>query len=313
MPVLAYGTSVPTPAPPPPLYRPWTGIDGMTWTGWDGSVWDLLSLTSGVVLLNDDVRGLGTPEFTHHTSQAHGVPGARWRGWDTEPRSVLWPVMIYHGGGSREWLRHHDQFMRTLRPDRTGTWEVRSVMGRRRLACRLDSDGSDAYPVDPALLGWHVYGLRLVAHSPWWVGDAVSLTWRAVSPTQRAFLPAAGQQGFYLTNPFTAGSAEVTNPGDADAFPVWTLRGPISAGATVGTQGSHATVTFSLAMGEWLRIDTNPDRLTVEDATGSRFADLTGDVGFPPIPPGRDIPLTVNFQGAGSIEATFSPAYYRAF
>ena len=80
MPVLAYGTSVPTPAPPPPLYRPWTGIDGMTWTGWDGSVWDLLSLTSGVVLLNDDVRGLGTPEFTHHTSQAHGVPGARWRG-----------------------------------------------------------------------------------------------------------------------------------------------------------------------------------------------------------------------------------------
>ena len=83
MPVLAYGTSVPTPAPPPPLYRPWTGIDGMTWTGWDGSVWDLLSLTSGVVLLNDDVRGLGTPEFTHHTSQAHGVPGARWRGWAT--------------------------------------------------------------------------------------------------------------------------------------------------------------------------------------------------------------------------------------
>lgn len=300
----------PPPVPPPPA---WTGITSMTWTGWDGSVWPLLDFTSGAYLVDEAVRGLGMPEFVRHTSSAQSVPGSRWRGWDVDEREVFWPVAVSSTASTRAWVNTHDAFMRTMRPDKTGVWEVTTHRGARRLRLRFKDDSGGPMDVDPSLTGWLVYGLRLVAEDPYWRGDPITYTWVS-DQGKRAFLPAAGQTSFRLTSAFTAGAAQVTNPGDVDSYPVHVFTGPLNSGAKVGVGASTVTVPFAISAGDSLTIDTRPDRLTVVDAAStSRFVDLTGDLAFAPIPPGEVVPLTVVFTGAGSISTSFEPAHFRGF
>lgn len=314
MSILIAGTGVVVPGAPPPAapVNLWPGVTDMTWVGWDGSRWPLLSIASGAVLVNEKVKGLGFPDFLRYASKAQGVPGSRWRGWDVDERDVFWPLMVFSDGGTDAWLRHNAALMATFRPDRTGTWIVTTSLGTRRLRCRL-AKIDDAFDVDPSRVGWFVYGIGLVAEDPYWRGDAESITWRAQGQS-RAFLPKLGETGFWLSSSFTAGSARVSNRGDVDSYPVHELAGPINAGAKVGVGGSTVTVPFAVPSGQSLTIDTRPDRLTVTDQAGtSRFPDLTGDVAFPPIPAGEDVPITVEFSGAGTITTTFEPAFWRAF
>lgn len=280
----------------------------MTWTGWNDLEFNLLDPTlSGVMLVQDGVRGLSMPAFDRYTSQAPGVPGARWRGFSTDEREVFWPTLVWTDSGTLRWHELDSAWWSTMRPDALGTWDVTTVTGTRRLRLRFEDDGDHSYPADPMRRGWSLYGIKLVAEQPYWEGDPVTYTWE-----QAAGAPFLPGPPFYVSGSVSLESARMSNDGDVDAYPTWELTGPFSS-ATVGWSGAKIDVPFPVAAGDALTIDTRPDMQT---ATLTDGTDRTGDLGtsaFAPIPAGGDRNLTLSVAGAGSVTASMTPLYFRAW
>lgn len=297
--------SAPTRPPAPPAEEA-RALTGMTWTGWDGSVWDLLSWGSGVFLATG-IRGMSMPPIDRHVTES--VVGTRWRGMTIGEREVFWPLCIFTRSSETEWLRLEREWWRTMRPDKVGTWTVRLPSGEQRsLPLRFSDDGDHSYRTDPARHGWQLYGLRLVAEEPMWRGSPIVRIWGDEAPV--SFF-GSGAPPFHVSSNRTMGSAVITNPGDVEAWPTWTLLGPwASADITMGDQ--TISVPFPGAAGETLVIDADPWGPSAMMGGVDRMGDVS-QVGFAPIPAGADIPVGLDMAGTGSVRVEFTPAYYRAF
>lgn len=278
----------------------------MLWTGYDGVVWDITGGRNGLCML-PGVRGLTMPPVAHHKSRTASVPGARWRGVSTEEREVFWPIQVYHDEGSIEWVARDSAFWATLQPQRTGEWAVVQPNGERRtLTLRFRDDGSAAFNTDPAMTGWINYGITLDAEQPYWEGRRVTQAWK-----DSTAIPFFNGPPFNIASGMEATNAKITNAGDVEAYPLWTLTGPITS-ATLGVAGQLITINFPVPAGKTLVIDTAPSKLTaVMDGVDKIPALVTSD--FAPLPPGKDIPVSLGLVGSGSIEMAFTPLYYRAW
>lgn len=290
--------------------NPWTGMS-MYWTGYDGVEWDLTTGNDGVCML-PGLRGLTMPAIVHHKSTTASVPGARWRGLSTTEREVFWPIQIYHNAGSAEWVARDRAFWATLQPQRTGTWTVVAPDGsRRNLTLRFRDDGTQAFTSDPTMDGWVNYGITLDAEQPYWEASApVSRTWKAGVPTP---FFTAGTAGTVVTvsSGMEASSATISNTGDVEAYPVWTLKGPLSA-ATLSIGTRSISIGFNIPTGSTLVIDTSPGELTaVMDGVDKIKGLASSD--FAPVPVGTNLPITLTTVGAGTVSMTFTPLYYRAW
>jgi len=290
----------------PAVPNPWPGMS-MFWTGYDDVVWDLTTGRNGVCML-PGVRGLTMPAFSHHKSATASVPGARWRGYSTPEREVFWPVQLYHNVSSEEWVARDKAFWATLQPHRTGTWTVVQPNGNeRRLYLRFRDDGSQAFNTDPVMAGWANYGITLDAEQPYWEGGTWTKTWKAASAT-----PFFGTSNIVtVSSGMESTKAKVTNAGDVEVYPVWTLQGPLSA-ATLNIAGREINIGFNIPSGQTLTVDTSPSRLTaimngVDKIKGLASSD------FAPIPVGTDMPVTLTLTGAGTVTLTFKRLYYRAW
>lgn len=290
------------PAPP----SPWTGMT-MLWTGYDGVEWDLTTGQNGVCML-PGVRGLTMPAVIHHKVRTASVPGARWRGVSAQEREVFWPVQIYHDAGSIAWVARDSAFWATLQPQRTGVWTVVQPDGTRRtLTLRFRDDGSQAFNTDPTIVGWTNYGITLDAEQPYWEsGTDVSQSWKGGVP-----VPFFGTTGIVTIAGKSMATATVDNLGDVEAYPIWTLQGPLSS-ATLGINGRNVVIGFDIPTGSTLVINTAPGELTAVMNGVDKIKGLaTSD--FAPVPVGTNLPITLSTVGAGSVTMTFTPLYYRAW
>lgn len=296
------------PAPPPPRVSPWQTLV-VVWVGWDGSVWNLNSGAEGVRLLKDGVEGLHFPPITKWSSSSPVVPGKRSRGWQSDAREVFWPVQI-RGASSEAFRELYDAFFTTIHPDRAGEWMVRAGEQVRRLRLTGTFDTSHNDPLDPYLRGRAVYGVTLEAEQPYWEGESFSVgPWLAADGVD--FFDPGGSPLFHISSSHTAASAEMTNPGDVDAYPVWTVTGPMSD-IELGVGTRIIDVPFAVADGEVLVIDTDPRNITAT----VNGVDATEDLGFQsfaPIPAKATTPLHVEATGEGSITVSLTPLYFRAF
>ena len=96
-------------------------------------------------------------------------------------------------------------------------------------------------------------------------------------------------------------SATVTNWGDVErgAWPHYRVDGPIS-GLRLGVDGESVPVPINLAAGQWLDIETDPDRWAITDHTGT---DRTWSVGarwHRTVPPSSTVPVTISGSGTSS-------------
>lgn len=99
--------------------------------------------------------------------------------------------------------------------------------------------------------------VSLLALDPWWYGAP---TVQALSTAAATPFSDAGT-AFSATLPFDGGNAiGVTNAGDADAFPVVTLTGPVSTFAvTLGVAGTVGwSIATALLAGDVLVVDSRP-------------------------------------------------------
>lgn len=293
----------------------WAGMP-MSWVGADDSEWSLTDRQQGIAM-KPGVRGLLMPAYTRYSSQSPAVPGSRHKGSRALDREVMWPVKVFHGDGSISWMRRDRAFWQSLDPDKEGTWTVHHPDGATRsLQCRyIESD--DSLDLNPIKLGWQTYQIRLLADSPFWLGQSVTRSWRQETETNFYSEPL-----FVLASGSSLGSATFSNEGDEPAYPVWTGIGPFTA-LSVGVEGQTLTVPFSVAVGQAVEIDTHPvtgQRLWSGDWDGERVvnrvnrtSELSGDQRFAPIPAGDSRVLSLTMTGTGTVKASITPAYRRAW
>ncbi|WP_269939008.1 hypothetical protein [Arthrobacter sp. HY1533] len=306
------------PVPPAPIVdNPWPGMV-LTWTGWDGSVWQLNAATSGVALL-PGVRGFGTPPTTIYSKSSPAVAGSQHLGSSVEERKVFWPLAVWRNTSSAEWIAHDRAFFRTMDTEQPGIWTVRQPNGEaRNLRIRYVDDGNKDFDVDPSKYGIETYGLNFIANQPYWEGAPVRRRFVAASPA-----PFFSGPIVTISSGKSLATATVSNPGEVNAFPVWTILGPTTS-ATVGIGGMSIEVPFTIADGEAAVIDTHPTAQTCllgdwDDTTRtlSGVVDRSGDLGAAdfnmPIPPGLNLQLALSMTGTGAVDIEISPLFKRAW
>ncbi|UYM26569.1 minor tail protein [Arthrobacter phage Bauer] len=280
----------------------------MVWTGWDGSEWELTKPSSGVFITGKGVEGLGMPEHQAWVGESPAVHGQFYRGYVVEPRQVFWPIYLYSDESTEAWMDRDRAFWRSLRPGMHGSWSVTTPRGgKRSLACRFVDDGNHAFQYDPMLRGWASYGVSLIADNPFWTGEPVRRIW-SDGPASDFY---AQRMPLTIRSASTLGSAAMTNEGDLEAWPVWTIRGPLTS-VTVGVEGATVQWDVTLDADDVLVIDTDP---TVQSAwlNGVDVTDQLGTADFAPIPAGDELPLSLAMAGTGSVEATITPRFFRAW
>jgi len=307
---VVYGGS--TAPPEPPVV--WAGLD-MKWIGWDGSEWSLSDASSGTVML-PGVRGFSMPPIIHHRAAHASLPGARWRGNSVDVREVFWPLQVYTSRGSREWLMRDRAFWSTLDPAMTGLWQVVQPDGTTRsLRLRFTDDGQQTFDFDPSITGWSNYGITLAAEQPYWEGAPVAGLWLA--GTQTPFFGGSGGPAFNISPSNTLESATIINPGDVDTYVTWRVFGPVTS-ATVGINGRIITIPFEIPAGQVLEIDSSPSgQIALQGpVAGPLTVDKTsslGNIDFAPLPARVQSSMSLTVSGTGSVMASFTPLYYRAW
>ena len=285
---------------------------GMAWTDCNGRRWDLLDRASGAVLM-PHVRGTHMPRWTAYTSSSPAVHGQRFRGINVQPRDCSWIIALYKGGTSQDWVDHYNAWWDGLDPERTGVWTATAPDGSsRHLTCRLDEADDDAQ-WDPVLEQWVEYPVKLVADDPFWRADqTIWQSWGGLQVKSGFLKPVTSTGVLHINSASVTGTGTISNPGDVDAYPVWTLSGPFTS-AKVGVGDRAVDIPFAVAAGQTLVIDTTPSRLSAVIAGVDRTGDLGQSTRYAAVPPGANVPLTVVMAGDGRIRVDLLPGYYKAW
>jgi hypothetical protein len=307
------------PSAPPAETSPWVGTKH-EWVGHDGSRWELSNWRSGVYITQDGVEGLHLPGETAWVQpQSPVAHGQVYTGGSIDARPVFWQLHLYADGGSDEFRKLDSDFWQTLFPGRYGAWRVTTSAGTRELTCRADDNSGHQYPRDPHMFGWAKYGASLVADDPFW---------RGVEPVTRKFSsaipqnfhgggpisgPSTGGPPFVISEGNTLAGAEIDNPGDIEAWPVWRVSALTQLSDIVlGVGGRELVYPGPVPAGSVLTIDTDPlDQQAFLDGVNVT-ENITG-WGFAPIPNGGRAPLSLSMDGSGTVQASIHPRWYRAW
>lgn len=315
-------------APPLPVPAPLWVKTRVTWEGHDGSLWDLTDPTGGVALLRDGVEGLHLPRFREWVRQSPAVAGQTFTGSIAEPRTVVLPIAVWEDS-SAAWVLRDRAFWKSMHPRRTGILTVYPAGTGEYRSIRLRLVPEDhAYDQDPAYDGWAAYVTTLVADQPFWEGPPVLFSWLTAQDAQD-FYEDTGPHLINLMGGHTTANATVTNTGDEDAWPVWTLiGGPTDATAHVGVGDQLVDIPFAVELGKAVVLDTDPRVQTAMeydytpaagtspeafDNPSDRTADLTGATDFAPIPAGGASAVNIAVTGAGQLRMSLTPLYWRAW
>lgn len=318
MSLLAFGASSQPPLDPE-VPSPWRRSSNM-WVGWDGSVWDLGDTSSGVFQTKGGIKGLHFPPSQSYDSDSPGSHGQRHRGSRVLPRAVEWPIHIFSDAGSEAWRQLDREFWHSFHRDKPGTWTFTSPSGEARsIALRLMDPGDNVYDRDPAFFGWASYLVELIADWPFWQGAPVVRSWAA--PTQYYFhggqpvgtpSPTLAGPPYRISASSTTDNATITNPGDEYSWPVWTAdatNGAIDA-LTVTVDGGTLTAP-PVALGHVLTIDTDTKVAYLDGDPSNEVTDQFTAWDARPIPPGEDVEISIEMQGAGTIQVSMPTWYNR--
>jgi hypothetical protein len=228
-------------------------------------------------------------------------------------------------------------FFAGLDPERPGRWVITHPDGttERHLELRYDPEkGSDeGFDTVPSLKGWANYGLYLTADQPFWVGAPSVQSFDPPKPPE-PFFEESGPHLFNIGQGFTSANATIDNLGDVESYGRWYIDGETEPGAVVGVGSRTIPVPFSVPAGQCLVIESEPTRIGAvlydvaadaprkpsERVVGvdlvnplNRSRQLGASPDFAPVPVGRRVGLSVNFEGTGVVELYLPSLYKRAW
>lgn len=270
----------------------------------------------GVQLRAAAIEGLGNPKQAEFTRQPALLDGQTYSGWRAKPREVFWPVLI--NADDATWQTLQAAWWETLHPGATGTWEVYNTGTglSRYLRVRFVEEQDGAYVVDPSVEGIELHGLVLVADDPWWTSEPVSQTFQSPADVL-PFYSSEADRVFNLMPGNTVATAEITNPGQVPAWPVYRFDGPISGFDISGQPNLHIAGDIEVPEDEWLIINTDPRVQTASlfhsAWTSEDVTDQLERAAFAAIPKGTTTETDIQINGSGSMTITIVPRYFRAF
>lgn len=318
--VVNLGTDTPPVTPPePPVGNPAIATDllALTWTGWNGDTWEVQGDSLSKAIMERYGRvGFGMPPIEHFYTQSATLNGTTWNGYRVPGRPFGFPVFVT-GSSPTEARAEQARFLTTMRPDKVGTLTVADPTGARRyIDLRYQSGADGEFESSEYAMYWYSHQLQMLAEDPFYYGDAIPLEF--VAPGNVNFYGGGdGTQAplFYVGESRTTGNAVVPNPGDVDAWPIWTLHGPFTS-ATLTVGGATINFPADIGAGHWLKIDTRlKNQLIVDDLGANRWNDA-GAVAFAPIPASASTQLGLTLDGSDvdtKVEVEFTPNFWRAW
>ena len=257
------------------------------------------------------VEGLADPPRVIQSDDPAQWDGSLYRGVRYSAREVFLPMYLEadHAHLLRPAMRRLAALLDPRRGPVTVTVQhpdadVRSISGRVSTPMATTSESAEG-------AWWHRVGMTLWCPDPFWVSPPVSLTFRALPPSPflgPAFLP------MRLSSSQVLGDVTVDNPGDADAYPVWTVTGPV--GALTVTSGAQAwSLPAGVAAGETVTVDTRRGQQRVADADGPAWGRLSASSRLWPLPPGRSqVSITATGTStATAVDVTWEPRWLTAW
>jgi phage-related protein len=284
--------------------------DALTWYEPDGTPHAL----SGNAIVNVLVgrRGLFGPPAALIADAVPLQPGTRVRAIRLEPREVDLPLFVEAADPAalRAQLRAIDRWFDPTRGDgrlrvTSPGGDVRELVCRAPLSLQVDEGTADAWGRQARAL------VTLYAADP---------DFLAATPTAATFSLGTPAVWFplpplLLTPSVIAASATVTNPGDADAHPVWTITGP-AAYVTLRntTTGQSLTLARRLYAGDTVVVDTRRGVRTVSMAGANVYNQLAAGSALWWLTPGANT-VQVEMPGvstASSVGLSYYPRYRTA-
>jgi hypothetical protein len=295
---------------------------GIRWTGADESRWDLRR--GNVRLTDGGIQGLGMLAYQGYTQDTAQRDGQYATGWKGLPRDILLPVKIGHSQMSeQDFLDVEAAWYQTMRPDEEGTLTVTAANGdARTIQARFVDDGGVSLTRDPTRDRTVVVPFRLVADDPWWLGTPFKDTFGTDQVgTPRNFFGGgpvneSGKGPLFVLGKSTSNSQRsLTNHGQVAVWPVYTVIGPAAFRFEVA--GGVIERTVPVPQGYKLVIDTSPLRQTVRlyapDGTYVNAIKTMSRLEFRSIPKGGTVEAKLEISGAGSVEVTGIPRYFKAW
>lgn len=270
---------------------------------------DLAGAVTSQVLFG--VQGRFMPPFGFVEDETPNREGARIRRVKVPPREVTVPMLFF--GDTSTGLRDQLRILAHRLNPLAGDGRLQSVdpAGRvRELTCRY-SQGfeGDESTADGGLLSLAAVLVFRAAEDPYWHDrDATVLEFGTGSPP--AFFP------FFpltLAGSTIVGGITIENPGDIEAWPIWTITGP-GSGLTLtnDTTGESLELSTVLGGGDTLTIDTTPGVKTVTLYDGSNlYGDLSSGPSLWPLAPGENhVSVTFTDSTADSLVSLSFRARY---
>lgn len=283
--------------------------DTLVWVTPDGAAFPLTGQPDVDVHWALGVQGRFMPPVSIVEDTVPQQIGTRLRAIQVGPRDVELPLTVF--GADEVALRTRiRQLVRQFDPTRgDGYLQSTAADGTmRRLKCRYTEGLAGTESRDDTGRTWQRFVLVLHAADPLWEdtapNDTTYTTASIGSFLSTSFLPVK------LTGDALLGDQTVTNDGDLDAYPVFTVRGPATSFTLENvTTGQRITYEAALADGQVLTIDTRPYVRSVRTADGvNRYASLSLDSVLWHLPPG---PSSIRLTLTGSTEASFVTISYR--
>lgn len=278
-----------------------------TWTTPAGEPLVLTDRDGGYRVMAARTRGLLAPPYKIDTQAYAGVDGVELTAVNVDARTVGLDLKVEADDVATLRARVR-ALVRAFRPGAgDGTLAVTDEDGLTlSIGLRYTGglEGADERRNDYA---WRAVA-TFTATDPWFYGDDEVLP--ALLPPSRGFFPI-----FPFRFPPTAINvrASVTNAGDEDAWPTWTVTGPGTAPTlTNNTTGAVIALKTVLTAGQSLTIVTRRNYQAVTRNDGvNLFGDLTSDPALWALVPG-DNDVTVTMTGAtgtSAIVAAYRPRY----
>lgn len=232
--------------------------------------------------------------------------GQRWRRTRRGGRVIDLPVTIL-GDDRNDTEQKLRALVRLMQDDISAPRLVGTYPSGERLYAEFHySAGADAsYGTDTNGRTFCTWPLTLECDSPYWTSERQVQYSIGPANAGRGLLPKLSR--LQVSSSQTLGTVQIENPGDVDAYPVWTLRGPGDAGfKATRFDGQSFQFNAALTASDIITIDTL--KKTVTDQNGNnRYADLAGSPKLFSVPKGTS---TLSVIMTGTTSASLISLYF---
>lgn len=262
-----------------------------------GTVTELSDLP-GVRALGD--TGLDMPAVTMVEDTVPGQAGSRLRQVRIAARDAVLPFHLNAASDAalRDLLR---TLARRLDPQR-GDGKLRHTAidgSMRELTCRYSGGLEGARTNGQAGPTFRKGALLFRAHDPYWY-DTAGQSQTYTTGAQPVFFSDPFFGSPKLASDTVLGTQTISNAGDVEAWPVWTLKGPASSPIVLqnDTTGQEIRLAVTLTAAQSVVIDARPFRKTVRRDDGTNlFGSLDPTSALWSLPQG-DSTVTISLPGA---------------